>query len=316
MWVKTCVFISFLFVSSLFSSEVFQLANPKCDYSTFYQDKIFYQSDQNILSKIDMFGREEWSVKADAPSRFHILFNRIYLKTVEGRIACYSAKYGTRIWESHGNEFNSFSIGNLNVYTIDKQGAVHSLDMETGGLMWKSKEISFRSVLFVNEYNGLLAESVDGRIYKLDLSSGIPDLMSSSALLNTQRVVIVMLGTKLLIVNKHFDYDFVSFLDEASVEFLREEFLLNERTVLNLMDWVYKNSESDSKWIFLDELLIKQNDESSFFVYNKDDHVLIGEFDLVNKKGGIQFFFKVDTKYGLLTDEILYYLKKKENVSK
>ena len=316
IWVKTYVFIIFIFGSSLFSSDTFHLAHPKSVHSLFYKNKIFYISDQKILSKIDRFGREEWVVNVDVSGPFQILFNRIYLKTGEGQLACYSAEYGMQLWASYGKGFDSFSAGNSTIYAVSDQGNVRALDMDTGGIRWESKDMEFRSVRFVGRYNGLVAESVDGLIYKLDLSTGHATLLNALSLVNTQRVVMTRLGNKLLIVDRNYNYEVVDFSDTADMYFLEGDLFLKEKSVADLLAWVGKNSEFDSKWVVLNDFLIKQNEVSSFFVYNKDNYSLISKFNLDSAKGKIQLFFEVETKYGVLTEEFLSYLKKNDYVSK
>ncbi len=102
--------------------------------------KVFVATDSKLYA-INLDGSEAWSVNFDGTiSTAAIAYGKIYIGSSEGKLYCFDATTGSKLWEfdANGKIDSSPAVAGNVVYfaTNTPQGTIYAVSAQTGSLLW------------------------------------------------------------------------------------------------------------------------------------------------------------------------------------
>ena len=102
--------------------------------------KVFVATDKKLYA-VNLDGSEAWSVNFNGTmSSAAIAYGKIYVGSSEGKLYCFNATTGNKLWEftANGKIDSSPAVAGNIVYfaTNTPQGTVYAVNADTGSLVW------------------------------------------------------------------------------------------------------------------------------------------------------------------------------------
>ncbi len=102
--------------------------------------KVFVATDKRLYA-VNLDGSEAWSVSFNGTiSSAAVAYGRIYIGSAEGKLYCFNATTGNKLWEfaANGKIDSSPAVADGVVYfaTNTPEGTIYALNADTGSLLW------------------------------------------------------------------------------------------------------------------------------------------------------------------------------------
>lgn len=118
-------------------------------------------------------GRSELERMVDIDMEPKILGDVVYTATYQGRISALSLKGGQVLWTRDMSAYLGVAVSGKRVYVVDEEGAVWSLDADSGATVWRQDRLDGRistAPVIMGDYVAVGAS--EGSVYWLDRFDG------------------------------------------------------------------------------------------------------------------------------------------------
>lgn len=177
-----------------FSTDGRILNTPSADY-----DMVFFATEKKLYG-LRLDGNVAWSVPFNGTiSSPALAYGRVYIGSADGKLYCFNASTGEKLWEfsANGRIYSSPAVGGEIVYfaTNVPNGTIYAVDASSGSLLWlhslSPPEGSYYNIMsspFI--YDGkLFIGSDDGNLYAF---SSDPSLWRGNVELSTGRITVTL----------------------------------------------------------------------------------------------------------------------------
>jgi len=83
--------------------------------------------------------------------------NMVCAVAFQGRVACFDLMRGNQLWAREISSISGLTMDNRYLYVSDAKGAVHALDKNSGGSIWKQDKLLGRQLSSPLVINGFVA---------------------------------------------------------------------------------------------------------------------------------------------------------------